>query len=131
MPFPIFKSDKKYTNSFTDECKRIYPILSIVEEFDKYDITENSTFNEIKDTWDSIYLIIECEKIYDFVLYDCEAERFGDLRIIDIHDLIIFLKGESECTETVLIWINININEISKRPFYKSYLRDLRINIII
>ena len=120
----------------TQADKNKYPIFSVIEkDMEEYwDIlTIDSKISAISDTMDFMYFIMQCEIKYEVVLHDNECDAFSQLRLIDLHDLILLLKGEAECTSPVSAWINKNFNSISKgrQGFYDPYTRDSKLEILI
>ncbi len=114
-----------------------YPILSVLGVCDIIQywspLTIESKISAISDTLDFVYFIMQCEKTYDVVIHDNEADLFNQLRLLDLHDLILLIKGEGECTGTLSIWITTNFDIISKgrKGFYDCYTRDYKLKVLI
>lgn len=106
--------------------------LLISEILSHYNIDINSKVG-IVDDLDFIAIIMECEKKYDININYDECDTFYKLRFIDIHDIIMLIKGQGSCTNEIENWINDNYIFISKRRpgFYEPYLRNMKINEIL
>jgi len=112
-----------------------YPILSAIADIRQYwnPATIESKINAIDDTLDFVYFIMQCENIYDIVIHDDEADLFNQLRLLDMHDLILLIKGEGGCTSILSKWINTNFDIISRgrKGVYDCYTRDYKLKTLI
>jgi acyl carrier protein len=119
---------------YSKDDKEKYPILSLLQSNGLEDYTLESTFNSDDiDDIDSIYIVIESEKLYDVHISDDEAELILNkhYRIVDLHNFITFIKG-GECDPIIYDFILKNLSEIKDiRPIYKSFLRDLKIDELL
>lgn len=119
------------SNSFTDQQHEKYPILLALELLAP-DVNLESKISDIKDGMDVLYVMMRCEELYEIAIDNRESELCNQLRIIDIHDLIQFWKG-GILTKEIKKWIDFNLDELIliKRPIYKSYLRNDKIDDIL
>ena len=138
MPWEIDNRESlpRYTNRYSMQEKEEFPFLNILEEesFDIYDISSvDIMFNIIRDGYDSMYFLIEVEKLYNIILYDEECEIFEKyLTFRDIHSLCKFISGEC-------ITLSNNISEFiadynlieNKKRNYTQLLRDMSLDKLI
>lgn len=85
-------------------------MLSLLNEIQS-DLNLDSKVSDITDGWDFVALILECEKYYNFIIYDDEAMFFEEknLSFLQIEDFFIFLRdGYATSSITKLIIDNIN-----------------------
>ena len=110
-------------------------MLKILNEIQP-DLNLDSKVSDIHDGWDFIALILECEKYYNFIIYDDEAMFFEEknLSFLQIEDFFIFLRDGYETSFiTQLIIDNINWLK-SHRPEYENHIinnRDNKINDLL
>ena len=84
-------------------------MLNLLNEI-QTDLTLDSKPSDIHDGWDFVALIIECEKYYNFIIYDDEAMFIEEenLTFREIEDFFIFLRdGYATSSITKLIIDNI------------------------
>jgi hypothetical protein len=106
-------------------------MLSLLNEIQP-DLTLDSKPSDIRDGWDFVALIIECEKYYNFIIYDDEAMFFEEknLSFLQIEDFFIFLR-DGYATSFINKLIIDNINRLkSCRSEYESYIINNRNNKI-
>ena len=110
-------------------------MLEILNEIQP-DLTLDSKVSDMYDGWDFVALMIECEKYYNFIIYDEEAMLFEekDLSFLQIEDFFIFLR-DGYATSFITKLIIDNINWLKKyRPEYENYIinnRDNKINDLL
>jgi hypothetical protein len=110
-------------------------MLNLLNEIQP-DLTLDSKPSDIHDGWDFVALIIECEKYYNFIIYDDEAMFFEEenLTFREIEDFFIFLR-DGYATSSITKLIIDNINRLkSCRSEYEKYIinnRDNKINDIL
>jgi hypothetical protein len=106
-------------------------MLSLLNEIQP-GLNLDSKVSDMYDGWDFVALILECEKYYNFIIYDDEAMLFEDkdLTFLQIEDFFIFLR-DGYATSFISKLIIDNINWL--RPFrseYESYIINNRNNKI-
>ena len=92
-----------------------------------------SNISDIKDGWDYVYLIIECEKYYNLEIKDDEADFFNqkDFTFSQLHEFILFLK-KGHASHWVHKTIMNNIEKLSNiRDVYIDYIINNRNYLII
>ena len=110
-------------------------MLNLLNEIQP-DLTLDSKPSDMDDGWDFVALIIECEKYYNFIIYDDEAMFFEEenLTFREIEDFFIFLR-DGYATSSITKLIIDNINRLkSCRSEYEKYIinnRDNKINDIL
>lgn len=94
------------------------------EKLPEYQLKLESNISDIKDGWDYVYLIIECEKYYNLEIKDDEADFFNqkDFTFTQLDEFIIFLKNGNASPWVHKTIIN-NINILSNiRNIYIDYI---------
>ena len=110
-------------------------MLKILNEIQP-DLNLDSKVSDMYDGWDFVALILECEKYYNFIIYDDEAMFIEeqDLSFLQIEDFFIFLR-DGYATSFITQLIIDNINRLkSCRSEYESYIinnRDNKINDLL
>jgi hypothetical protein len=93
----------------------------------------DSHLSDLEDFYDFIYVITQCEELYDIQLFDSEAILLekSDLSFRQLEDFIIFLKS-GNFTDFIYSFIIENISDLKDiRECYLKTIRDSKIDSII
>jgi hypothetical protein len=110
-------------------------MLSLLNEIQP-GLNLDSKISDMYDGWDFVALILECERYYNFIIYDEEAMFIEEknLSFLQIEDFFIFLR-DGYATSFINKLIIDNINRLkSCRSEYESYIinnRDNKINDLL
>jgi hypothetical protein len=110
-------------------------MIKILNEIQS-DLTLDSKVSDMYDVWDFVNLILECERYYNFIIYDDEAMFFEEknLSFLQIEDFFIFLRdGYATSFITQLIIDNINRLKVNRTEYEKYVInnRDNKINDLL